>query len=88
MQQLSVDGNSLSRVPVFIYLGILLDEELKFEPALNDLYAKVSFRLYTLSCIRKDITKNTAVAIVKAMILPCLYYFSFYGGYSENHDYA
>lgn len=77
VRMLVIDGNIVNRVPVFNYLGILLDEELTFEPAFNDAYAKVSYRLYTLSCIRRDISKSTAIAIVKSMVFPYFDYLIF-----------
>lgn len=70
IDRLYMGTNALGRVTVFKYLGIILDEELKFEAAMGDAYSTISYRLYTLTCIRKNITRKTAIAIVKAMIMP------------------
>lgn len=40
-------------------------------------YARYSFRLYTLSIIRKDLTRKAAVAIVKSMLMPYFDYMLF-----------
>lgn len=68
---------SLDRVYSYPYLGIVIDCNLTFETAMLNAYTKFTYRLYTLSIIRKDIDRHTAVMIVKSMMLPFFDYVIF-----------
>lgn len=74
---LKVGNESLERVFSYNYMGITLDCELRFEKAMAEAYANYSYRLYTLSIIRKDITEFAALSIVKSMLLPFFDYMLF-----------
>lgn len=65
-----VGDNQLERVEYYNYLGVTLDSELNFEKEMAEAYAKYSYRLYTLSLIRKDINQFAATSIVKTMLIP------------------
>lgn len=71
---ISMPGSSLERVYTYSYLGVIFDSNLTFEAAMLNAY---SYRLYTLSIIRKDIDRSTDVTIVKPMMLPFFDYVIF-----------
>lgn len=75
--KIDIGNETLQRVDRYNYLGITLDSELKFEIAMAEAYSKYAYRLYTLSIIRKDISRFAALSIVKSMMLPHFDYMLF-----------
>lgn len=71
------DGNKICRTNSYVYLGIQLDSELKFEDMANNVVKKVSHKIYNLSLIRKDISTSTAILLYKTMVLPFFNYSNF-----------
>lgn len=72
-----VGTESLERVYSYNYLGITLDSELRFEKGMAEAYASYSYRLYTLSIVRKNINQFAALSIVKSMLIPYFDYILF-----------
>lgn len=77
VREITVGIHTLGRVDNYNYLGIDIDSELKFEKAPSSAYARYSYRLYSLSIIRENITRRAAVAIVKSMLMPYFDYMLF-----------
>lgn len=75
--KINIGSEVLQRVDSYNYLGITLDSELKFEKAMAEAYANFSYRLYTLSIIRKDISRFATLSVVKSMMLPYFDYMLF-----------
>lgn len=71
------DGARISMTNSYVYLGIPLDPELKFEDMANDVVKKVSHKIYNLSLIRRYISKTTATLLYKTMVLPYFNYSNF-----------
>lgn len=76
-QSLRIGNNTMFLVKEFTYLGLKLDFELTFIPAFNDVIRRVNQKIYSLSIIRKDISKECAILIYKTMILPFFDYINY-----------
>lgn len=74
LYQLGIGGISLDRVRNYEYLGIIIDEYLNFEKALNAVYSKVNNKLYLLGLIRKYLTRYSAIRLFKALAMPYMEY--------------
>ena len=75
---LQVGNTEVERVESFCYLGVHLDEHLKFEKQTNHTIRKVSDKLYQLRKVRQYLTHKAALLIYKNMILPILEYGDIY----------
>ena len=69
-----LDG--IVNVDSFVYLGVTIDKNLKFEKFLSNTIHKVNGRLVTLARIRKLLDARTCLLIYKQTILPILDYVS------------
>ena len=65
-------GEKVDHVPVYKYLGIQLDHNLKFNCQYNETYKLASHKLFMLRRLRSTVTEFTALTIVKTMLLPYL----------------
>ena len=72
-----VQGNKISTVHQYEYLGILLDDKLSMNNYLDSMWKKANSKLGILSKIRHFISEKTAVRIYKTMIRPHLDYIDF-----------
>ena len=59
------------------YLGVLIDNTLKFQLFVDDKYNKVNYKIYQLNKIRLYITAEIANTIYKQTILPLMDYGDF-----------
>lgn len=64
----------MESVEQFKYLGIILDDRLRFTPQLNSTIRSVNAKLYLLSKRRRSINIYTALTVFKSMVLPYLEY--------------
>ncbi len=71
---LKIGDETVERVAVFKYLGILLDESLDWEPHVNKLYSKTCSKVGLLKKIRSNIDHSTALPLYKSLVLPHLDY--------------
>ena len=71
---LLIDNTPLQRVTTYKYLGILLDTELNFKAHIDNIYKTAAHKTYILSKIRRYITLDTAIKILKTKLLPFLDY--------------
>lgn len=71
---LQLDGIQLEFVNHFTYLGIIIDDDLRFTRHINHIISSSNWKLTTLSKIRFCITENIAVLLYKALILSILDY--------------
>lgn len=74
--ELIVDSEIVERVKCIKYLGVIVDENLKFKEYLDYVKKKVSSKIYLLGRIRNKINWKTALAIYNATIQPCFDYCS------------
>ena len=74
---LLVDGNIVKFVKQYNYLGIILDEEMTFQPMLKQVKKTITNRLFNLRKIRKYITDKAAVSIYRQTIVPIIDYSGF-----------
>lgn len=71
---LSLGGKSLERVFNFEYLGVIIDEGLNFEKAANSVYSRTNNKIYLLGLIRKYLSRNSAIRLLKALAMPYMEY--------------
>ena len=69
-----LNGDVLTRVPYYKYLGVSLDSALNFNKHVDNCRKVVSHKLYILSRIRKHIDEETSTRIFKSMIAPLIDY--------------
>ena len=74
---LLVDGNIVKFVKQYNYLGIILDEEMTFQPMLKQVKKTITNRLFNLRKIRKYIMDKAAVSIYRQTIVPIIDYSGF-----------
>ena len=72
--ELKLNGENLSRVPFYKYLGVFLDTNLNFNKHVDVSKKLISHKLYLLSKIRKHINEYTATRIFQSMIAPLIDY--------------
>ena len=68
--QIGINGDGILRTQTFKYLGIILDETLSFNDHVQYVSGKIRQKLGVLSRCRKFITRDTALTLYKAMVLP------------------
>ena len=71
---ITISGTNVERVSKFTYLGVTLDEELKWKAHAEDVHKKVSKRLGLLRLIRSSLTVQAAQAVYKCIIEPIFSY--------------
>ena len=71
---ISINGESLSRVYSYQYLGVELDHALSYDKHLDNVSNKTTQKLYIFRKIRRFIRQSTAITVYKQMILPLLEY--------------
>ena len=71
---LNLNGDDLSRVPYYKYLGVYLDSSLSFNKHLDVSKKLISNKLYMISKIRKYINEQTAIRIFQTVIAPLIEY--------------
>lgn len=71
---IKLDGLNIEVVVSFKYLGVLIDNKLKFSVHLNACIRNASHKLFMLRKIRNNLNVNTANLIYKTMILPLIEY--------------
>ena len=68
--QIKIRGTPLSRVHVYEYLGVHIDNKLNMNNQIDVVCKKVQQKHGILKKIRKNITRETALCIYKTMICP------------------
>ena len=71
---ITISGTNVEMVSKFTYLGVTLDEELKWKAHVEDVHKKVSKRLGFLRRIRSSLTLRAAQAVYKCIIEPIFSY--------------
>lgn len=71
---ISVDGNTIQQVNLFRYLGLEIDQNLKWNSHISSICSKISPYIFALKKIRKFVTEPTAWKIYYAYIHPHLIY--------------
>lgn len=72
--RIHIEGQVIEEVDKFKYLGIMIDNNLRFDVQLKTTVKSVNRKLYFLSKIRRYINGHTAVIMYKTMALPYLEY--------------
>ena len=76
-QNIEIDNVNLTNVNSFEYLGIKIDNKLKMNLHIDNIFKKASTKIYTFSIIRRFLTQKTALLVYKVMILPHFDYVDF-----------
>ena len=74
---INFNGEPLSNVKAYKYLGVDIDMNLTYESAVHNTYIKANKKLFTLRKIRPYITQRIAALVYKQFILPILDYADF-----------
>ena len=85
-KNLVLNGEKISFVPNFKFLGVFLDQTLNFRHHLDTLINTINFKLYLLSKIRKYLNDKCALTIYKSMVIPYFDYADIIYMYSNNPD--
>ena len=72
--ELQMDGQMLDRVLTYKYLGLMIDDHLRFNKHIQDMNRIVSHKLFMFSKIRYYIAEKEAILLFKTMILPIIEY--------------
>ena len=84
--KLEINGDTLTRVPYYKYLGVYLDTSLNFDKHVDVSKKLICHKLYLLSKIRKHINEATASKIFQSMIAPLIDYGDIvYSGTSQKN---
>ena len=75
--KIKIDDTDLGNVDTYDYLGFSLDKNLTMKSHLNKIIKTVSFKLYTLTLMRRFITMDTSLLLYKVMIMPHFDYVDF-----------
>ena len=76
---LTFHGQSLKRVNMFTYLGIIFDETTSWAPYIQYILPKVGKRLGMLSRLQRDLTCHAANTLYLSLIHPIFDYATLYG---------
>ena len=71
---LKLNNNELDFVENYNYLGVQLDQQLKFDKQINQMRAKAAQKLYIFGRLRRFMTYRQALTIYKSKLLPYLEY--------------
>ena len=74
---INFNGEPLSNVKAYKYLGVDIDMNLTYESAVHNTYIKANKKLFTLRKIRPYITQRIAALVYKQFILTILDYADF-----------
>ena len=74
---ISIDSVNLANVSTFEYLGIVIDNKLKMNYQIDNIFKKVSSKLYTFSIIIRFLSQKIALLTYTVMILPHFDYVDF-----------
>lgn len=72
LPNIQVRGDDIQIVEKFKYLGVMIDQKLKFDAQLGNTVRSVNSKLYLLAKVRRCINSSTALTIYKSMVLPYL----------------
>lgn len=72
--KLKIGNDELDWVDSFNYLGLIIDETISFNPAIELMHRKAAYKLKTLYLIRNNLTNFGSLNMAKSMILPYLDY--------------
>ena len=73
----SINGAEIERMQTYKYLGLRLDQRLRFDSRADYLTKNIWPKICTLRRIRKYITTNTSLYIYSSIIEPC-FTFNYY----------
>ena len=73
-QNIAFEGKDIKTVTAYKYLGVKLDQSLKYDLHANAIIQRVSDKVNYLRRIRKFVNRQAALSIYKNMILPILEY--------------
>ncbi len=65
-----IDGESINRVSVAKYIGMYIDENLKWDVHIAEIIPKISARISSLRSLRKLVPNDTHTLINNAIVLP------------------
>ena len=83
---LKLNGETISHVPTFKFLGVFLDQTLNFRHHLDMLINTINFKLNLFSKIRRYLNEKCALIIYKSMVIPYFDYADVIYMYSNNPD--
>lgn len=72
--QLAINGQSLERVRSYTYLGVVIDDGLRFTPHIQKVIKVITPYIFALNRSRQFITEHTALLLYFAYIYPHLSY--------------
>ena len=75
--KINSENNQLGNVDTYDYLGFAIDRKLTMNSHIDKIVKKVSFKLHTLTLMRRFLTTKTALLIYKVMIMPHFDYVDF-----------
>lgn len=75
---LTLGDTLIEWVSSFTYLGLPIDQLLKFNAAIDHMHRKAAYRLKTLQLIRGSLTVYASLRMAKSMILPFFEYASLF----------
>lgn len=73
-KEFMIDQKPLEWVNCFSYLGLLIDETLSFNPAIEQMHRKAAYKLRTMYLIRNNLTTFGSLTMAKSMVIPYLDY--------------
>jgi hypothetical protein len=66
----SMAGTKLIRTEKLRYLGVILDQKLKFDKHRSQVHSSTNLRVYELAKVRKQLSTKAALMVYKATVLP------------------
>ena len=69
-----LEGETIEDVPVYTYLGVVMDRQVNFEAHAKKLIDRTAAKLVQMRKMRRFITRQAAIMVYKNMILPVLEY--------------
>lgn len=73
-ETLKMGQTELEEVKVYKYLGLKIDNELKFKIHVKGIIKHVAHKAYLLAKLRKSLTLKAAKDVLKRPFYPCLMY--------------
>ena len=71
---ISIEGKALEQVKIIKYLGLTIDDELKWNSHVNNMCKSIAYKIHLLSKLRKYLNSNLLNTLYKSIIQPCFDY--------------
>ena len=79
-----INNSKITRTPTVKYLGIIIDENLKFDAHINTLASKISKNIGIMSRVRYFLSSKQLLLLYNSLILPYLNYCAVVWGFSYD----